>query len=333
MNPALNKMIKTFKVKETDWMCRPERFHKDWLIWCETESRAASQRLLKDKDAVCLFLPETVKEEWSPEEEEEREREKGKRQSVKQQTTRVMKEGYALWAGGWRETEETRRDTERWRVRRKPAWEAAVRAAKEWKQQETDENGFTARLQLCRSSSGRRVWGLCRGRRRSPRAWRRWCRRNPRPPPRASGTSPLLIRCPHTGNRQGQLYISFLKGSTVDRRETEWPARDDAVTRDTHETSVTASSWETCLTRQHGVASWDGLTCCICKLMSSYSNLVQQIENSDTFPLKLIWMVLESCDHRTVIMFLKLIIRRTNNSAGSASLPATQGHLKHRKQL
>lgn len=57
-------------------------------------------------------------------------------------------------------------------------------------------------LQLCRSSSGRRVSGLCRGRRWSPRAWRRWCRRNPPPPPRASGTSPPLRRCPHTGNRQ-----------------------------------------------------------------------------------------------------------------------------------
>ena len=43
--------------------------------------------------------------------------------------------------------------------------------------------------QLCRSSSGRHVWVLCRGRLPSPRAWHRWCQRSLPPQLHASGTS------------------------------------------------------------------------------------------------------------------------------------------------
>lgn len=44
---------------------------------------------------------------------------------------------------------------------------------------------------LCRSSSGLRVWVLCRDRHPSPHAWHRWCQRSPQPQRRASGRSSL----------------------------------------------------------------------------------------------------------------------------------------------
>lgn len=66
-------------------------------------------------------------------------------------------------------------------------------------------------LPPCRFSSGRRVWGLFPGRRRSPRAWHRWCRRSPPPPPPASGTSPRRRRCPHTVSGEEKNRVSTKK--------------------------------------------------------------------------------------------------------------------------
>lgn len=89
-------------------------------------------------------------------------------------------------------------------------------------------------LQLCRSSSGRRVSGLCRGLCWSPRAWHRWCRRNPPPPPHASGMSQPLILRPHTGNREGEtlnLLCFYSKVHSKDRYET-WGQSDKQQTRD-----------------------------------------------------------------------------------------------------
>lgn len=59
-------------------------------------------------------------------------------------------------------------------------------------------------LQLCRSSSGPHALVLCRGQHWSPRAWHKWCQKNPPPPPHASGKSHHLTHRPHTGSRGRQ---------------------------------------------------------------------------------------------------------------------------------
>ena len=181
MNSALNKLFKT--QSSTDWMCR--------LVSLQRNSDESDLKLkLRQRDGAArtqrLFF--FCQRRWKRNEgqkkrkREKTEREKGRGQSVKQPMTQVMKEW--VHSAGWR-----------W-VR-----DGGHRHHHIFKSKNKTEELF---LQLCRFSSGRRVSGLCRDPCWSPRAWRRWCRRNPPPPPRASGTSPRPTRCPHTGDRPGQ---------------------------------------------------------------------------------------------------------------------------------